>query len=201
MFKVGTLNRHSSSKRNLIDNIDELATRIDLGTPDDFYFGFASSNYSFFDIINNKAPLALKVGNTLSLYQKGTDGQSLKIYLIDKSESPALHEVIQLIASPRGTSEFNRSNPFDFNDSYLRRTKQEIEGTTKHEESTLYDMARRFLCDVLDSKLIDSEQLEKMSSAAKEISDNSDNISLSINEKLLSSLLQPLTGSTATPCI
>ena len=128
MLRVNLIDRHQSSPMTINKDIAALAKRNDLYTGEDFYFGFDSSNHTFFDIISANEPLAIKHGPTLSLYQRMDNQHSISMYYVDASNKKLTH-VISITAKSEDTlSGFNSMLPWSFKDFYLQMTEPPLEG-------------------------------------------------------------------------
>lgn len=120
MLYIDLLNGHHSSRTSMYSRPNELAaTRSDLYTGADFYFGFDSSNHTFLDIIGDKQPLAIKYGPILSLYQSQVGSACCSIYYIDP-RTATLHPILDIRATAQARSALQRIIPWSFDDLYLQ---------------------------------------------------------------------------------
>lgn len=144
MIGIGRLDKHSSSPTAAYMDLAALTKRPDLYTGDDFYFGFASSNHTFLDIIGAREPLAIKHGPIFSIYRHdGADGYSCHTSLID----PFTKELLPLISmmaaptNPSAASTFRQLLPWEFSDTYVDSFVPPEAGEEKRElgpESTIF---------------------------------------------------------------
>ena len=122
MIGIGRLDMHPSSPTAAYMDLSALAKRPDLYTGDDFYFGFASSNHTFLDIIGAHEPLAIKHGPIFSIYRHdGSDGYACHTLLIDPF-SKELLPLIKMTAAPTNpyaASAFRQLLPWEFSDTYV----------------------------------------------------------------------------------
>lgn len=122
MIRINELDRHHSSPSTDYADFEALAKRYDLYTGEDFYFGFASSNRSFLDIIGAHQHLAIKHGPILSIYrQDGALSYSCETAFID----PLRRELLPFMrlraeaSEPTSSKAFRQLLPWTFSDSYV----------------------------------------------------------------------------------
>ena len=149
MIDIGMLDRHPSSPTKACGNPDALAQRLDLYTGDDFYFGFASSNHTFLDIIGGHQPLAIKHGPILSLYHHhGAGGYTCQTYYID-AKAKALLPVIHIVANPVAVGIFEQLLPWSFTDFYLHTLDHSDEQETTSDRGPGAEESVRSVLDKL----------------------------------------------------
>lgn len=121
-INISPLDPHSSSPAKILthpNKIKLLAQRSDLYHGEDFYFGFDSSNHNFIDIIEQQEPLAIKYGQTLSLYHHTSNRTVYDLYFIEE-KSRQLIPMIKLEAQAIDNGLVKYLIPFEFVDLYER---------------------------------------------------------------------------------
>ncbi len=118
MIIMSELKAHPSSPTSAYGDLAALSKRTDLYKGDNFYFGFASSNRTFLDIIGGHEPLAIKYGPVFALYRRTLEGSECQIYYID-AKAKELIPVISMSAKPIATTILHQQLPWEFTNSYL----------------------------------------------------------------------------------
>lgn len=121
-INISPLGIHSSSPAKILtqsNRFELLAQRPDLYLGEDFYFGFDSSNHNFIDIIEEQEPLAIKYGQTLSLYHYTANKTVYDLYFIEE-KSRQLIPMINLEAHAIDNGLIKYLIPFEFVDLYER---------------------------------------------------------------------------------
>ena len=182
MITIGMLDLHPSSPRAAYGNLGALAQRTDLYTGDDFYFGFASSNHTFLDIIGGHKPLAIKHGPIFSIYRHDvSDGYSCQTYYIDVKNKTLL-PIIAIIAKPSAAGVFNRLLPWLFIDFYLQASMKSsvvLEVSDEHEISP-EEMIRSALEQMAKNSWPDNDKLNAMGEAVATIASRENDLNITL---------------------
>lgn len=181
MLRLNLIDRHPSSPMNIYNHIDALATRKDLYTGDDFYFGFDSSNHTFIDIIRANEPLAIKHGPTLSLYQRTNSGYSISMYYIDTNKQ-ALRPVLTITAKPDALHTFRSVLPWSFTDFYLEMTESrpEVIGVESAESLSSEYMIESLIELLATNRWPDVELNSRLTEATNDIMERDKEISITL---------------------
>lgn len=169
MIEMNNLAFRSSSPLKNVQNLEALQRREDLYSPDNFYFGFESSNLSFFDIMNDHRPLAVKYGSVLMVYNQSVAGASFDLYWIDVQKKQ-LVSLINIKTKPQDNDLIEEIIPFEFKKPYFNHSRDD---ELIAEQPTSSQDPLFFLAYTIEQLTIgvwpDNEQYQQLSGAIDEI--------------------------------